>query len=222
MIKASVIIVSTTFIAVWLIAVAVITGSIPDAYVPDAIAGLEKPQSTTELGGALGIIDGIFSSIAITLGLVAILYQGRELRLQGAQLASATEAQNLQVTKQVEANVLSGLIHLCERSDYNVDRFRKMMDEEANHLSKLSARDFQNLTHEDQEQLIIDIKESKKNLETLQELIGKFHEKSDRYNTLIAKITVKLVGSDISEMEFSDGLETKTGDEAKNSDLRYH
>ncbi len=203
-------------------AVAALTGYIPDAYLPDAIAGLEKPRSTSELGGALGIIDGIFSSIAITLGLIAILYQGRELRLQGEELASATEAQNLQVTKQVEAIVLSSLIHLAERSDYNVDRFRKMMDEETKYLKELSDRDFSSLTPEAQEQLIMAIKESQKKVEKLQGLIVQFQNKSFRYEDVIAMLTTGLMGGDISEMKIWDSHEQMAGRTAENSDARYH
>src|SRR5690606_37738117 len=52
--------------------------------------GLNAPASVSELGESIGILNGLFSAIAVILGLVAVLLQGHELRL-------ATKAQNDQV-----------------------------------------------------------------------------------------------------------------------------
>ena len=53
---------------------------------------LTLPNSTAEFGDSIGMLNGLFSSFAVLLALVAVVLQGRELR-------ASTDAQN----KQAEA-----------------------------------------------------------------------------------------------------------------------
>lgn len=77
------------FIVFWLLAIGLFSGVIPSHWLPSFLASLSRPDSFSGLGEAMGTLDGLFSSIAIVLGLIAILLQGKELR-------AATEAQALQ------------------------------------------------------------------------------------------------------------------------------
>ena len=58
----------------------IIAGAIPYEWLPEFLTKLELPSNFAHLGEAMGTLDGLFSSIAIVLGLIAILFQGRELK----------------------------------------------------------------------------------------------------------------------------------------------
>jgi len=86
------------FVGLWLGLMAFLTGSMPMTWLPAGFGGLELPKTTDALGNSLTILDGLFTSIAIVLGLVAILFQGKELK-------ASTDAQTLQavaLSKQIE------------------------------------------------------------------------------------------------------------------------
>jgi len=94
--KKNVAIVLSSFIFLWFVLFLYLTGYIPLEIIPKNLQSLSQPTSTTELGDSLAILDGIFASIAIVLGLIAILYQGTELRIQGEELKNSAIAQKEQ------------------------------------------------------------------------------------------------------------------------------
>ena len=49
-------------------------------YIPINIFTLALPKSTAELGDSMGILNGLFSSFAIILALITVLFQSKELR----------------------------------------------------------------------------------------------------------------------------------------------
>ncbi len=83
--KKAVLFVFAVLVGVWLAYISMMVGIIPQ---PEFLA-LTKPDKFSELGDSLAAIDGLFTAIAILLGLVAILLQGRELQ-------ASTEAQTEQ------------------------------------------------------------------------------------------------------------------------------
>ncbi|MEW5973536.1 MAG: hypothetical protein AB1713_07245 [Pseudomonadota bacterium] len=48
-------------------------------------SNLKLPESWNELGDALGVLNGLFNSIAILLGLIALYIQGRQINESIAQ-----------------------------------------------------------------------------------------------------------------------------------------
>lgn len=71
-------------IGLWIVSVAHLTG-----YMDVAFIGLDLPASTAELGDSMGMLNGLFSSLAVILALVTVLFQSKELR-------DSTRAQNEQ------------------------------------------------------------------------------------------------------------------------------
>ncbi len=93
------------FIGFWLTLIAFLTGLLSLNWLPTSIHQLGLPTTTEALGNSLTILDGLFTSIAIVLGLIAILFQGKELK-------ASTEAQTLQ------AKALSEQIKQQEASNH--------------------------------------------------------------------------------------------------------
>lgn len=87
--KFSVIAVFLVFLVLWLISIAILSGVFSLNWLPDSLSSLALPEDFASLGNAMTMLDGLFSSIAIILGLIAILIQGRELK-------ATNEAQTLQ------------------------------------------------------------------------------------------------------------------------------
>lgn len=97
------------FVLLWLISIALFSGIIPLTWLPESLSKLVLPSSFDGLGNAMATLDGLFSSIAIVLGLIAILFQGRELK-------ASTDAQTLQavaLTKQIAQQEASNKLGAC-------------------------------------------------------------------------------------------------------------
>lgn len=72
-----------------MLSIALFSGLISNEWLPEALLQLELPNSFAGVGEAMTTLDGLFSSIAIVLGLIAILFQEKELK-------ASTDAQALQ------------------------------------------------------------------------------------------------------------------------------
>lgn len=95
------------FLLVWLVTIALFAGAIPYEWLPEFLTKLELPSTFALLGEAMGTLDGLFSSIAIVLGLIAILFQGRELKASTDAQALQAEALRKQIEQQKESNCLN-------------------------------------------------------------------------------------------------------------------
>lgn len=95
-----------TFVALWLGLMGFLTGNVPMTWLPSGFSGLELPKTTDALGNSLTILDGLFTSVAIVLGLVAILFQGRELKASTEAQTLQAEALSKQITQQEASNKL--------------------------------------------------------------------------------------------------------------------
>lgn len=94
------------FVALWLTAIALFAGMIPADWLPDSLAGMAVSESFEGIGNAMATLDGLFSSIAILLGLVAILLQGRELKASTQAQTEQSEALSRQILQQEASNRL--------------------------------------------------------------------------------------------------------------------
>ncbi|HZJ95824.1 MAG TPA: hypothetical protein VFD11_09780 [Thiopseudomonas sp.] len=94
------------FLLVWLVSIALFAGAIPYEWLPEFLTELELPSNFAHLGEAMGTLDGLFSSIAIVLGLIAILFQGRELKASTDAQALQAQALRQQIAQQEASNLL--------------------------------------------------------------------------------------------------------------------
>ena len=72
------------FVALWILSICILSD-----FQWVNLLSLAKPKSTAELGDSLGLLNGLLSSIAIVLALLAVLIQSKELK-------DSTKAQNEQ------------------------------------------------------------------------------------------------------------------------------
>ena len=76
-------------VSIWLIWFLYLTGILSPSWLPASLARLGRPGTTSELGDSLSLLEGLFSSVAVVLALVAVLFQSKELK-------ESTKAQNEQ------------------------------------------------------------------------------------------------------------------------------
>lgn len=81
-------------------------GLVPATWLSESFLRLALPESFASLGNAMTTLDGLFSSIAIVLGLIAILFQGKELKESTNAQAIQAAAMTQQIQQQVASNVL--------------------------------------------------------------------------------------------------------------------
>lgn len=65
-------------VAAWAAFTAILLGVYSPGWLPKSFTGLQLPKSAADLGQALGVVDGLISSIALVLGLLAIFFQTRQ------------------------------------------------------------------------------------------------------------------------------------------------
>lgn len=94
------------FLSLWILSLALFSGMIPTSWLPESLTTLELPTSFALLGESMTTLDGLFSSIAIVLGLIAILFQGTELKASTDAQRLQSEALTKQIAQQEESNRL--------------------------------------------------------------------------------------------------------------------
>lgn len=121
------------FILLWLISIALFSGLITSEWLPEALLNLKLPSNFDELGGAMSTLDGLFSSIAIILGLIAILLQGRELKASTEAQALQAKALTQQIEQQEAANLLGAysarLTYLSAEIEMMENNIKNMVDQ---------------------------------------------------------------------------------------------
>ncbi len=72
------------FVCLWAVYNAYLLGILPASMLP-FLEDLSRPESISHLGDSAAALDSLFSSMALALGLVAVLMQGRGLELSRKQ-----------------------------------------------------------------------------------------------------------------------------------------
>ncbi len=136
------------FILIWLGVTLYLLGYIPLDFIPDNISKLKLPNSTGELGDSLALIDSLFASVALVLGLVAILIQGKELKESTNAQISQAEALILQIKQQKDSNLLGAysarqnfLLMDSERLEKIIEKQLLIKDVETDPKKKTEAWD---------------------------------------------------------------------------------
>jgi hypothetical protein len=91
----------------WLALGAYLVGAHEAEWIAKYFSNLKRPTSTAELGDSLAILGGLFSTVAVVLGLIAILLQGRELRLSTMAQTQQSAVMTQQIKQQIQSNVLA-------------------------------------------------------------------------------------------------------------------
>jgi hypothetical protein len=73
------------FLGLWGFSLAVFSGSTLTESFNQFFPTLKLPDSTATLGDSLGVFDGLLSSVAVLLALLAVVLQGRALQQQNLQ-----------------------------------------------------------------------------------------------------------------------------------------
>lgn len=131
------------FFLLWAALAAFLTGYIPIEHLPENLRHLTLPSSTDDLGDSLAILDGLFTSIAIVLGLIAILLQGKELKESTKAQTDQAYALSMQIKQQHSANCLGAysarlqfLLTQDDRLEQQIDKLVTEVRNEQNAESK--------------------------------------------------------------------------------------
>lgn len=132
-----------TFLLLWVGLAAFLTGYVPAEYLPENLRHLALPESTTDLGDSLAILDGVFTSIAIILGLIAILLQGKELKESTKAQTEQAHSLSIQINQQNSSNILGAyaarlqfLLTEVERLEEQIDKLVTQANAEENNEKK--------------------------------------------------------------------------------------
>jgi hypothetical protein len=98
-------------VVIWLVYAAVLLGLVPESLLPASFAKLTLPTSKSDFGQAFNAIEGLTSSLALVLGLVAIILQVR-------QTAEANEIGGLSARQQF-------LLADCDRLENQIQELKK-------------------------------------------------------------------------------------------------
>ncbi|WP_138774436.1 hypothetical protein [Desulfohalovibrio reitneri] len=102
------------------------------------ISELSLPESTSELGDSIAIIDGLFSSLAIVLGLVAVLIQGKELKESTKAQIDQYTALKEQKEQQDKANLLNAYTAQITFLKFEMGRLEDTIQSEKTKLDELN------------------------------------------------------------------------------------
>lgn len=136
-------------------------------YIDLSLANLKLPKNTAEYGDSLGILNGLFSAVAIFLALIAVLLQGKELK-------ASTRAQN----EQAEA-LLKQIIYQKELNDRNLEISSTM-------LQQLRQQQIKNQIHILQAKQQYHSSEIDRMDKVLEKISGN-REKADLFESCVAK-----------------------------------
>jgi hypothetical protein len=75
--KRSIIVLIIGATGLWIAFAAVLIGNVP-SWLPTSFSALARPTSFADLGQSFSLFDGLFSSLALVLGLTAVLIQIRQ------------------------------------------------------------------------------------------------------------------------------------------------
>lgn len=109
-------------IVAWVIFAMFLLGTFPP---PTLLANLSLPKSAADFGQAMGAVDGILSSIALVLGLLAVLIQVRQTA--DANLIGALSARSEFLRAKCD-ELESNIQKLKLKGDYNEKLFNNMVN----------------------------------------------------------------------------------------------
>lgn len=135
------------FMLLWGLLAALLVGYLPlealssaglPATLVSALQKIELPTSTAALGDSMAVLDGLLSSVAIMLGLVAVLLQGRELRASNE--AQREQAENLarQLKMQKRSNDINAYATAMQALQWDAERLEKVVGRLSNEIKLLT------------------------------------------------------------------------------------
>jgi hypothetical protein len=131
-VKLFILIVSVIVLILWVGCLLLFLGHIP--LISDEFLKISLPSTAAELGDTFGVVNGIFSGVAVVLALVAILIQGKELK-------ASTRAQNEQAKALDETVKLNALALRLQYLLSEVERMDRMLKDISGDSSKANLFD---------------------------------------------------------------------------------
>ena len=202
-------------IAIWLLAILFFLNLLPAEWFSAEITQLKKPTSVNDLGESMGIIDGLFSSLAVFLALVAVIFQGRELKDSTAAQNEQAEALTDQVRRQddslqLQAKQTEALLEQIKKQDQSLQLQAKQTEALLEQLKKQDESNLLSLYYtrikvlnedKDSTDYLIKRLEQERNdvkkqdtRQSKQQKINNCHKKVARLNSEIEEIDQKVKG----------------------------
>ena len=160
-------------VGLWCLLTLYLLGHISTDYI-----ALELPKTMAELGDSVGLLNGILSSAAVVLALVAVLLQGKELK-------KSTEAQNEQAS--ALKNQIDG-----QQQALNALTNQLKEQQKANQITALQAQQNYHLAELSRMDKVLDsMSQSKKRDD---ELFNNSFNKKNRHKNELENISKKIDG----------------------------
>ncbi len=161
----------------WLLLAAYFAGVYQPGWLPHAIRALKLPTTTADLGQSFAVLDGLLSSVAIVLGLIAILLQGRELKMSTAAQTVQAAAIAKQIEQQSHSNQLGAfaarLQFLLTEADRLESQISDLRDQVENERDVTAKENKWNII-KNSRALQVDYRKQAKDIDkTIQQLLGK-------------------------------------------------
>lgn len=130
-------IISLLVFSAWLACCLFLMGYIPTDYLPSQIGSISLPTTSAEMGDSFGIVNGLFSGIAIILALVTVVIQGKELSASTTAQIEQAHALSMQLKYHEVSVQLNALSVRLQYLLSEVSRMDKILsDIEDNFLKK--------------------------------------------------------------------------------------
>ncbi len=103
------IVITVILVGLWMVSSLYFLGQIPNEGMFKFLGALSLSKTTAELGDSFGLLNGLFSSLAVVIALIAIIIQGKELRESTRAQSQQAEALTIQLKHQETSNRLAAL-----------------------------------------------------------------------------------------------------------------
>lgn len=125
-------------IFIWLAFAAVLLGIYQPSWLPKSFLALTKPSTLADFGQAFSVLDGLISSLALMLGLIAVVIQVKQNADSNVIGALATRLQYLLA----DNDRLEQQIQALKASDkFDKNLFNNMVDKKKRQLDEAKSID---------------------------------------------------------------------------------
>jgi len=130
----------------WTAFAAFLVGAIDVSWLPDPLSGLAKPTSLSDFGQAFTALDGLVSSFALLLGLIAVVMQTRQ-NAQANSIGALTArlqfllAEAARLEQQIQVLKAQGTAHRASQGHFDRCLFDNMVAKKKRLLAQAAQVD---------------------------------------------------------------------------------
>ena len=121
----------------WIISFLFFSGIIPNNFIPS----YTLPRNTSELGDSFNILQSFFSTISVALALIAVLFQGKEIRESSEAEREKTSALLNQFENQKILTLISAYSTLMQSKTSRLERNENFIGEIKKEASEAQSED---------------------------------------------------------------------------------